>query len=213
MQIRILLVDDQVLFINSLKTVLEMKDTEIEVVGVCYSGEDAIALCDERNPDLVLMDVKMPGMDGVEATREIVERHPDMKIIMLTTFDEDEYVKNALKVGAKGYLLKDMLPADLIYAIKNVNRGLMHISPAFLFQENAIDSIAEKPSWYGELNEKEIEILALITQGYDNNEIAAKVNLAHQTVKKYVSAIYEILDVRDRMQAMRLCIDLKLFGD
>ena len=212
-QIRIVLVDDQVLFINSLKTVLEMKDTEIDVVGVCYNGEDAIALCDERDPDLVLMDVKMPGMDGVEATRRIVERHPEMKIIMLTTFDEDEYVKNALKVGAKGYLLKDMLPSDLIYAIKNVNRGLMHISPAFLFRENSVDAVAGKPAWYGELNEKEIEILALITQGYDNNEIATKVNLARQTVKNYVSAIYEILDVRDRMQAMRLCIDLKIFGD
>jgi DNA-binding NarL/FixJ family response regulator len=89
----------------------------------------------------------------------------------------------------------------------------MHISPAFLFRENSVDTVAGKPSWYGELNEKEIEILALITEGYDNNEIATKVNLARQTVKNYVSAIYEILDVRDRMQAMRLCIDLKIFGD
>ncbi|MBT3274487.1 MAG: response regulator transcription factor [Spirochaetales bacterium] len=212
-QIKVFLVDDQVLFINSLKTVLETKDDEIKVIGVCYNGQDAVSFCKTNTPDLILMDVKMPGIDGVEATRLIIENQPEVKIIMLTTFDEDEYVKNALKVGARGYLLKDMLPDDLIYAIKNVNKGLMYISPAFLFQESKKEDGGEKPSWYANLNEKEIEILALITQGYDNNEISEKVNLAKQTVKNYVSSIYEIIDVRDRMQAMRLCIDLKIFDE
>lgn len=212
-RIKVLLVDDQILFINSLKTVLEVKDEGLNVVSVCYNGADAITYCKKSPPDLILMDVKMPGIDGVEATRRILEHNSEIKIIMLTTFDEDEYVKKAIQVGAKGYLLKDMLPDDLIYAIKHVFKGLMYVSPAFLMKKTINKDAGGKPPWYDQLNEKEVEILSLITQGYDNNEIAETVNLARQTVKNYVSTIYEIMDVRDRMQAMRLCIDLKLFDE
>jgi len=132
---------------------------------------------------------------------------------MLTTFDEDEYVKNALKVGARGYLLKDMLPEDLIYAIKTVANGMMSISPSIINQSLSQKIHSDYPWWFKEMNSKELKILKLITHGYDNNEIAHEVNLAGQTVKNYVSHIYEKMDVRDRMQAMRICIDLKIFEE
>jgi two-component system, NarL family, response regulator DegU len=210
-KIKILLVDDQILFINSLKTVLELKDKEIEIIGVCYDGKEAIQFCRKKSPDVILMDVKMPITDGVQAAKSISKSHPHIKIIMLTTFDEDEYVKNALKEGARGYLLKDMLPEELIYAIKTVVNGMMSISPSIINQSLAQRIPANYPVWFKEMNSKELEILKMITHGYDNNEIAHEVNLAGQTVKNYVSHIYEKMDVRDRMQAMRICIDLKIF--
>jgi len=212
-KIKILLVDDQILFINSLKTVLELKDKEIEIIGVCYDGNEAIQFCRKKSPDVILMDVKMPITDGVQAAKSISKSHPHIKIIMLTTFDEDEYVKNALKEGARGYLLKDMLPEELIYAIKTVVNGMMSISPSIINQSLAQRVPANHPWWFKELNSKELKILKLITHGYDNNEIAHEVNLAGQTVKNYVSHIYEKMDVRDRMQAMRICIDLKIFEE
>ena len=212
-KIKILLVDDQILFINSLKTVLETKGKEIEVIGVCYNGEEAIDFCRHHSPDMILMDVKMPVIDGVKAAKSITESQPLIKIVMLTTFDEDEYVKEALNVGAKGYLLKDMLPEDLIYAVKTVMNGMMPISPSIIKQSLTKGVSKDVMGWFKELNSKELEILKLITHGYDNQEIAEEVNLAGQTVKNYVSNIYEKMDVRDRMQAMRLCIDLKLFEE
>jgi len=210
-KIKILLVDDQVLFINSLKGVLEIKDSEIEVAGVCYNGKEAVNYIRQNTVDIILMDVKMPEMDGVEATKIIVKEKPGISIIMLTTFDEDEYVHNALKEGASGYLLKDMLPKELIFAIRNVHNGMMSISPSIITRSMTQDKSDSTPLWYRELNSKEHKILELITHGYDNNEIAREVNLAKQTVKNYVSLIYEKMEVRDRMQAMRICIDLKLF--
>ncbi|MBF9014004.1 MULTISPECIES: response regulator transcription factor [unclassified Oceanispirochaeta] len=212
-KIKILLVDDQILFINSLKTVLETKGKEIDVIGVCYNGEEAIDFCRHHSPDMILMDVKMPVIDGVKAAKSITESQPLIKIVMLTTFDEDEYVKEALNVGAKGYLLKDMLPEDLIYAVKTVMNGMMPISPSIIKQSMTKGVSRDVMGWFKELNSKELEILKLITHGYDNQEIAEEVNLAGQTVKNYVSNIYEKMDVRDRMQAMRLCIDLKLFEE
>jgi DNA-binding NarL/FixJ family response regulator len=210
-QIELLMVDDQVLFINSLKTVIEIKDPDIRVVGVCYNGQEAIQFCAGNSPDVILMDVKMPIVDGVKATETIARRYPEIKIIMLTTFDEDEYVKKALQVGARGYLLKDMLPEELIYAIRTVDNGMMSISPSIINQSISRKTPADAPPWFQHLSRKEIEILKLITFGYDNSEIAREVNLAVQTVKNYVSHIYEKMEVRDRMHVMRVCIDLKLF--
>ncbi len=212
-KIKILLVDDQILFINSLKTVLEIKDKAIEIIGVCYNGREAIEFCRKKIPDVILMDVKMPITDGVQATKTITKHYPQIKIIMLTTFDEDEYVQNAITVGARGYLLKDMLPEELVFAIKTVVNGLMSISPSIINQSLAHRVPVNYPGWFKEMNSKELKILKLITHGYDNNEIAHEVNLAGQTVKNYVSHIYEKMDVRDRMQAMRICIDLKIFEE
>ncbi|MGL1890829.1 MAG: response regulator transcription factor [Spirochaetaceae bacterium] len=208
-----LLVDDQILFINSLKSVLELNDKNIEVIGVCYNGSEAVDFCKSRKPDVILMDVKMPIMDGVEAVERILSIDQKLKIVMLTTFDEDEYVKKALRKGAKGYLLKDMLPSDLIYTIKNVVKGMISISPSLIHKTLMMASDKKLPSWYDELNRKELEVLKYLAHGYNNNEISVKVHLSPQTVKNYVSTIYEKMDIRDRMQAMRTCIDLKLFDD
>ena len=209
--INVMLVDDQKLFINSLKTVLELKDSNIKIIATCYDGLTAVSQIENLKVDIILMDVKMPVMDGVEATRKILGKYPEIKIIMLTTFNEDEYVKKALNYGAKGYLLKDMLPEELIFAIKTVYNGIMSISPSIVIQSISNNKANLKPSWFLELNQKELEILRLVSMGYDNHEISQEVNLAKQTVKNYISRIYEIMDVRDRMQAMRTCIDLKLF--
>ncbi len=211
--IKVLLVDDQKLFINSLKVVLESIRPDIRIVKICYDGTTAVEYCRHHEPDIVLMDVMMPGMDGVRATEELLLLHPELKIIMLTTFDEDLYVQKALDLGAKGYLLKDMLPEELSAAIDTVMGGAVSMSPSvvkkLLVKKNPPDS----PAWFNELTRKEWEVLRLISQGYDNREIAEEAHLARQTVKNYVSSIYEKLDVRDRMQVMRLCINLELFDD
>lgn len=212
-KIKLLLVDDQVLFINSLKSVLETNDESIDVIGVCYDGSEAVDFCRSRKPDVILMDVKMPVMDGVEATVNLLAMDKKFRIVMLTTFDEDEYVKKALRKGAVGYLLKDILPSALIYTIKNVVKGMISISPSLVHKALMSESDKKLPAWYGELNERELQVLKYLSLGYNNNEIAANVNLSPQTVKNYVSAIYEKMDIRDRMQAMRTCIDLKLFDD
>ena len=211
--INILLVDDQKLFVNSLKAVLEKSRDDLNVMQVCYDGASAVSYCRSHEPDIVLMDVLMPGMDGVEATGELLRLRPRLKIIMLTTFNEDRYVQKALELGAKGYLLKDMLPEELISTIETVMGGAMSISPAVVKNTLLRKSPQDSPRWFDELTRKEWDVLKLISRGYSNSEIAEETNLAKQTVKNYVSSIYEKLDVRDRMQVMRLCINLKLFED
>lgn len=211
--IKILLVDDQKLFINSLKVVLESIRDDFQVVAVCYDGASAVAFCEQHEPDIVLMDVMMPGMDGVNATGELLRIHPGLKIVMLTTFNEDLYVQRAIDLGARGYLLKDVLPEELSATIDNVIGGAMSVSPTVLKKLMRKKSPEDSPPWFNELTRKEWEVLKFISQGYDNSEIAAETNLARQTVKNYVSSIYEKLDVRDRMQVMRLCINLELFEE
>ena len=140
-KIRLLLVDDQVLFVESLKSVLETKMDDIEVVGIARNGEQAIEAVEKHVPDIVLMDVRMPVMDGVEATRRVHDKYPDVRILVLTTFDEDKYVMDAIRHGALGYLLKDIPPSELIAAIRAVNEGASLVSPALLtkiFEDNAL---------------------------------------------------------------------------
>jgi DNA-binding NarL/FixJ family response regulator len=158
----------------------------------------------------------MPEMDGVESTRVLKSKYPEMKVLMLTTFDDDEYVINALHLGAAGYLLKDVPPQDLILTIRTVYRGGVLIAPQVaakladrLFQINygnpdRLGSGADAPEWLKLLNQREKDILRLLVNGYDNKEIAARLYLAEQTVKNYVSNIYCKMGVRDRVQALRL---------
>lgn len=205
--------DDQILFVESLRTVLETRAKEIMVMGVAGDGEEAVRLTAEFLPDVVLMDVRMPGMNGVEATKLIKERFPQIRILMLTTFDDDEYVIEALQFGAVGYLLKDMPPQELITAVRAVYEGGVLISPRVakklvgkLVQqtETVPSSPAEtekEPAWVKNLNSREKEILAMIAKGFDNEEIANRLHIAKQTVKNYVSMIYCKLEVRDRVQA------------
>jgi len=221
-KIRIILVDDQTLFVESLRTVLETRAEDMEVVAVAFDGGKAVELAGTYHPDVILMDVRMPLMNGVESTSLIKEQYPNIKVLMLTTFDDDQYVVEALRRGAVGYLLKDMPPIELISAVRAVHEGGVLISPKVATKlmeklSNTVETGNPAPStgnssahWVNELSEREKKILQLMAQGMDNKEIAKTLYIAEQTVKNHVSVIYSKLGVRDRVQASRLVIEAGL---
>ncbi len=222
-RIRVMLVDDQPLFALSLKTFLENYASDIEVVGVAENGSKAVELALELSrgtgaPDIVLMDVHMPVMDGVEATKRLRVYLPAAKIIMLSTYDEDEYVREALKRGASGYLLKDISPTELIAAVRALRGGVMQISPQIaaklvnqLYDESKpkAEEIARKFEWFDTLTKREREIFALIATGQDNAGIAANLGIAEQTVRNHVSLIYSKLGVNDRFEIIQLANEIR----
>lgn len=217
--IRLLLVDDQDLIRESLHIVLDM-DPDIQVVGMAENGRVAIELCEQHRPNVVLMDVHMPEMDGVEATRQIKQRWPDIHVIILTTFQEVDYVVQALDAGAEGYLLKAIHPKELAAGIKWVHGGgtlipqdiarmlVSEIKSAdtSFFGASTTSAEEEKPLTYG-LSDRELQVLQCISDGLNNREIAEKLYLSEGTVKNYISNIYSKLDVRDRMQASKKATD------
>ncbi|HAJ35031.1 MAG TPA: DNA-binding response regulator [Chloroflexi bacterium] len=204
--IRVLVVDDQRLMRDGLRTLLELED-DLVVVGEASSGEAAVSAFAELQPDVVLMDVRMPGVDGVEATRRIRTNWPDARIIILTTFDDDEYVFEGLRAGAQGYLLKAIAGAELARAIRTVMAGGALIDPAVTrkvvaeFARLAPPARAPDAGLAEPLAEREIDILRLVAQGLSNREIAQRLFLAEGTVKNYVTAILQKIGVRDRTQA------------
>jgi DNA-binding NarL/FixJ family response regulator len=213
-KIRLLLVDDQVLFVESLQTVIKTTTDDLEVVGIAANGNTAIKLALELKPDIILMDVRMPDLSGVECTRVIKKSLPNVHIMMLTTFDDDEYVLQALSLGAVGYILKDVHTGYLINAIRSVHRGGVLIDPKVA--RRLVDKL--NPPADGEaastrqtilesLSKREQEVLQQIAEGYSNKEIAQNLFIAEQTVKNYVSVIYSKLGVHDRAQALRLAIE------
>ncbi len=222
-KVRVLLVDDQVLFVESLRTVLDTRAPDFEVVGVALSGREAIQMVMDSQPDIILMDVRMPDMDGVEATKIIHEAYPQIHVLMLTTFDDDAYVVEAMNHGAAGYLLKDMPPDNLIASLRAVCNGSIIISPQVANKllriregEGKSDEspgsrvpTAAETSFLRYLSKREIEILRLIGKGADNALIARKLSIAEQTVKNHVSVIYSKLHLHNRMQAMMLANSLK----
>lgn len=227
-RIKVLLADDQVLFVESLRTVLETRAEDFEVVGVAFSGREAVRLAMEKHPDIVLMDVRMPDVDGVQATKIIHESWPEIHVLMLTTFDDDEYVVEALNHGAAGYMLKDIPPADLIVSLRAVSKGSIIISPQVANKLLRMREGEGKPEEGAEsrprplpdsaflryLSKREVEILRLIGTGADNAHIARKLSIAEQTVKNHVSDIYSKLHIHNRMQAMKLASSLKeYFGN
>ncbi|MEW9702120.1 response regulator [Paenibacillus sp. SI8] len=216
--LKLLLVDDQDLIRESLHIVLDM-DPEITVVGLAENGNAAIKQCEEHQPDVVLMDIHMPVMDGVEATRQIKAAWPQIRVIILTTFQEISYVVDALGAGAEGYLLKAIHPKDLAAGIKWVHQGgtlipqdiaKMLVQQARGMQEGSArdpeaKTSAEEPvrtDAYG-LSEREVQVLHCIADGLSNKEIAEKLYLSEGTVKNYISSIYSKMDVRDRIQASK----------
>ena len=204
--IRVLLVDDQKLMREGLRVLLEM-EPDLEVVGEAEDGQAALAAYAEHQPDVVLMDIRMPGMDGVEATRRLRERWPDARVIILTTFDDDEYVFEGLRAGALGYLLKDVSGHELAEAVRTVAGGGALIEPSVarkVVAEFARLAPPARPPDAGlaePLTEREQEILHLLAQGLSNREIAQQLFLAEGTVKNYVTSILQKLGVRDRTQA------------
>ncbi len=204
--IRILLVDDQRLMREGLHILLEL-EPDLKIAGEADSGGAALKAYAELQPDVVLMDVRMPGMDGVEATWRMRERWPAARIVILTTFDDDEYVFEGLRAGALGYLLKDVSGHDLAAAVRTVAAGGALIQPsvaAKVLAEFARIAPPARPADAGlaeALSAREVEILRLLTDGLSNREIATRLCLAEGTVKNYVTDILGKLGARDRTQA------------
>ena len=217
--LRILLADDQFLFAETLSTLLNNYAEDIIVLGIAGNGEEAVAMTRESKPNIILMDARMPGMDGVEAVRIIKNEFPEIKIIMLSTYREDHLVRSSLMAGASGYLLKDVSPTELITAIRALNSGIMQISPEIIKQliqnqynptEKLIELNLHSPAkskqieWINTLTKRERELFIYIATGFDNEEIAEKMNLSLQTVMNMVSTVYSKLGVKDRFEIIRL---------
>lgn len=200
--IHLLLVDDQDLIRRGLKALLST-DPELNVVGEAGNGQEAIALVAQLSPDVVLMDVRMPVVDGVAGTREICQRFPTTKVLMLTTFDDQEYVTQALQAGASGYLLKNTPFEELTQAIHLIHKGYTQIGPGLatkvLTHPTAVTLPKEMKTWLA-LSEREKEIVRLVAQGYNNREIAQALHIAEKTVKNYITNILNQLELRDRTQ-------------
>ncbi len=212
--IRILIVDDQILFAESLKTVLEAAGEGYRICGLAENGREAVDAVDELKPDLVLMDVRMPVMDGVAATRIIKAKHPSLKILMLTTFEDDEYVREALRYGVSGYLLKSIPTAELLASLRAALTGALQLDPRVvqaLVGQNEAASVEATPRWFDELTRKEKQVLGLMVGGFHNDEIAERVCMAPQTVRNYISRIYDKLGTADRVAAVRMARTSGLF--
>lgn len=208
--IRVLICDDQWLVCEGLEAILSA-DPEITVVGVTHDGAEAVESIPKTSPDVVLMDLRMPGMNGIQATRQITARYPDIKVLVLTTYSADEWVLDAVRSGAAGYLLKGTSRDALIAAIKGTYAGLTHVDPAVagklferIVQEPHVPAAAS--TIVDQLSEREREILRLIARGSSNEEIARLLFLSKGTVRNYVSAILGKLGVSDRTQAAVLAI-------
>jgi DNA-binding NarL/FixJ family response regulator len=217
-KIRVLLVDDQSLFVESLREVLQLKNPDIKVIGIARNGTEAIEFVRRTNPDVILMDVRMPVLDGVNAVKLIHAEHPANRIIMLTTFDDDEYVQDALANGAVGYVLKNIPIKDLADSIRLVHEGVFLVSSTiapkivlkFTHPDNPAFYNTSLPKWFKELTRREKEILFLMASGLDNKEISARLCLGEQTTRNHVASVYAKLGVHDRSHAMKLIIDANI---
>lgn len=205
MKIKVLLADDQAILADGIKSVLSSSE-ELEVVGIAQNGAEALELAEAKRPDVILMDIRMPGMNGVIATQEIKRKFPEMKVIVLTTFDDSEYILGAMNNGASGYLLKDTSGAALIDAIKNAYAGDT-ILPAKIAKR--IADAAKMVTNDREIrlkrefnfSDREVEIALMIYEGFTNKQIASALKLSDGTARNYISAIYEKLRAASRTEA------------
>ena len=205
--IRILLVDDQHIIRQGLKSMLEA-NADMQVVGEAEQGQRALEQVLTLQPDVVLMDIRMPIMDGVAATEAIVEQFPLTKVLILTTFDDEEYVSQAMRLGAKGYLLKDTEPDELALAIRSIHKGHTQLGPGllekFIMPSICPPPLVAPPPELAQLTARELEVLRLIASGLNNREIAEALFLSENTIKNYVTNILSRLQLRDRTQAALL---------
>lgn len=215
-KLRILIVDDQRLFADGLSVVIESRAPELQVIGIAQNGSDAVAMAEEMSPDIVLMDVRMPEMDGVEATRRIHERHPEIKVLILTTFSDDEYVKHSLQYGAIGYLLKNRPAEELIASIRALAKGIMQIDPAVSAtalhtQESEKSDNAQFSARLALLSVREREVLRLMVEAKRIAAIANELGIADQTVRNHISNIYYKLDIHDRLEIVNYISPIREF--
>jgi DNA-binding NarL/FixJ family response regulator len=199
---RVLIADDQTLFRSGLARLLDVDD-RVTVVGEAFDGLDAVKLALSLKPDVVLMDIKMPNLDGIEATRRIVTEIPKTKVLMLTTFEADNYVIQALKAGASGYVLKDSQPEAIVSSILAVVAGERVMASAVANRVLEMLTGATTPKeFYDGLTAREVEILKMLATGMANKQIAYKLKISEKTVRNHVSNMYEKLDIYDRAQAV-----------
>lgn len=210
-KIKVLLVDDQILFIESLKSVLETIAEDIVITELAHNGKEALESIKKDPPEIVLLDVRMPVMDGVETVKIIHKKYPDIKVMMLTTFDDDEYVHEALRYGAAGYMLKDVPPENLVDSIRAIKAGTVQISPRIMVKLVEFSDAESLPAQAKDsmkaietLSRREKEILYLISKDLDNIQIGEKLFIAEQTVKNHVHSIYSKLSIHDRSTAMKI---------
>ena len=217
--VRVLLADDQSLLRMGFRMVLEAEDG-ISVVGEAADGAAAVTMAEALHPDVILMDVRMPGMDGIAATEQIAARRPESRILILTTFDLDEYAFAGLRAGASGFLLKDTRPADLVQAIRTLAAGDAVVSPRVtrrmleMFGSHLPAGAPEGPPGQdprlGGLTARELEVLTLVAEGLSNAEIAGRLFVSETTVKTHVGNLLSKLDLRDRVQAVVLAYETGL---
>ena len=208
--IRVLIADDQALMRGGFRMILEA-EPDLEVVGEAIDGADAVRAFERWHPAVIVMDVRMPTMDGIEATRRITELEDAAKVLMLTTFDLDEYVYDALRAGASGFLLKDRPPEELVHAVRVVAAGDALLAPGVT--RRLIGEFARRPSApappraFDELTDRERQVLVLMARGFSNAEIAAELFVAETTVKTHVGRVLHKLRLRDRAQAVVLAYE------
>ena len=216
MSIRVVLADDQALVRSGFRMILDAREG-IEVVGEAEDGAEAVELARTLRPDVLLMDVRMPNVDGVEATRRIVSEGTEARIVILTTFDLDEYVYAAIRAGASGFLLKDVRPSELVDAIHVVAAGDALLAPSVTRRlldrfAAALPGDEDEPALpsLDSLTERELEVLKLLARGLSNAELAQQLFLSETTVKTHVSSVFRKLRLRDRAQAVVLAYELGL---
>jgi len=211
MKIRIVIADDQALVRSGFRLIVDARP-DLEVVGEAEDGEQAVALVEELEPDVILLDIRMPNLDGIEATKRIVASGSGTRILVLTTFDLDEYVYGAIRAGASGFLLKDVRPGELVDAIRVVASGNALLGPTAVERllrrfSVPVDDHPMDTAAVGSLTDREAETLRLLANGLSNAEIAATLVVSETTVKTHVSNLLRKLGVRDRVQAVIAAYD------
>lgn len=215
MAIRLVIIDDQVLICEGLRGILS-NVPDIQIVGEAYNGSQGLEVIEETLPDVVLMDLKMPVMNGIQATRAIRERWPEIRILVLTAYDADEWVFDAIRAGATGYLLKDTPRAEMVAAVKKTAAGKTIVDADVAGKLFAhISQIGSLPAsdLISELSERESDVLKLLARGLTNADIAARLYLTEGTIRNYVSSILTKLDVADRTQAALVALRYGLIAD
>jgi DNA-binding NarL/FixJ family response regulator len=205
-KIRVLIVDDQKLFAASLKNVIETRSHDIKVLNVFHDGKSALNFLNHTQPDIVLLDIRLPDINGVEIARFLHKEYPKLRFLMLTTFDDDDYIQGSMAAGAAGYLLKDIEPENLLIAIRAACEGHILLSPntipKLIRRVSLVKKIQEKMNIV--LTKREEEILTLVIDGLNNQAIAERLCVVEQTVKNHLSCVYSKLGIHNRLSLLRI---------